>query len=214
MSPAQSRCRLYMTLETNAHGNGLERLEAALGAGGGAIACVMLRVNGGAASHHAELQTAVRRIQARDVAVLIADDAELARKLGADGVHLSATGDEGEARGRYAIARAALGSERTVGGSAGLSKHMAMVLGEIGADYVAFAPDAGDGDAGAELAEWWSALFEVPAVALGIESAAEADRLASAGVEFVGVALDAGPSDQIARHVAHMAEAIATAESV
>ena len=216
MPPAQSHCRLYLTFETDAHGSGLERLEAALGAGREAIACVLLRLDDQAASHHAELQTAVRRIQARDVAVLIADDAELARKLGADGVHLSPTADEDEARSRYAIARAALGSERTVGASAGLSKHMAMVLGEIGADYVAFEPDAGDGDAdaGAELAEWWSALFEVPAVALGIESAAEADRLASAGVEFVGVALDDGPADQIASHVARMAEAIATAESI
>ncbi len=216
MPSVQSRCRLYVTLDTDAHGSGLERLEAALAAGGVAIACVLLRVIGGAAGHHAELLTAVRRVQARDVAVLIADDAEFARQLGADGVHLSATGDEIEARGRYAIARAALGSERTVGASAGLSKHMAMVLGEIGADYVAFEPDAGEGDAdvAAEFAEWWSPLFEVPAVALGITSAAGVDRLASAGVEFVGVALDAVPADQIASHVARMAEAIATAESV
>ncbi len=216
MPPAKSHCRLYLTLETDAHGSGLERLEAALAAGGEAVACVLIRIRDKAASHHAELRTAVRRVQALDVAVLIADDAELARQLGADGVHLSATGDEAEARGRYAIARASLGSERTVGASAGLSKHMAMVLGEIGADYVAFEPAAGDGDAdaGAELAEWWSALFEVPAVALGITSAAEADRLASAGVEFAGVALDAGPADQLARHVARMVEVIATAESV
>lgn len=214
LTPA--RCRLYLSLETDAHGRGIERLEAALAAGGEAIACVMLWVGGAGASHHAELLMAVRRVQARDVAVLIAGDAELAHQLGADGVHLSATGDEDEARSRYAIARAALGSERTVGASAGLSKHMAMVLGEIGADYVAFEPGAGDGDAAAAaaLAEWWSPLFEVPAVALGIESAAEADRLASAGVEFVGVALDDGAADQIARHVAHLAEAIATAESV
>ncbi len=216
MPPAQSHCRLYLTLETDAHGSGLERLEAALGAGGEAIACVLLRLHDQAASHHAELQTAVRRLQARDVAVLIADDAELARAFGADGVHLSATANEDEARSRYAIARASLGSERTVGASAGLSKHIAMVLGEIGVDYVAFETGASGADAGATaaLAEWWSLLFEVPAVALGIESTAEADRLASAGVEFVGVALDAGPADQIASHVARMAEAIATAESV
>lgn len=207
-----ARCQLYLTLETDAHGSGIERLEAALGAGGGAIACVLLRLNGGAASHHAELQTAVRRIQARDVAVLIGNDPELARAIGADGVHLAPTGDEDEARGRYAIARAALGSERTVGASAGQSKHMAMVLGEIGADYVAF--ESGDAEIAAELAEWWSPLFEVPAVAMGVESAAEADRLASAGVEFVGVGLDAGPADQIAARVAHLAQAIATARSV
>ncbi|MFO1171082.1 MAG: thiamine phosphate synthase [Hyphomicrobiaceae bacterium] len=138
MTLASTDCRLIIVLETDAHGAGLERLEAMLAAGGTAIACVLLTPLPGVTLGTGELGSAIRRIQARDVAVLLQADVELARALGADGVHLTAGSDEDEARSRYAIARAALGSERTVGASAGLSKHMAMVYGEIGADYVAF----------------------------------------------------------------------------
>jgi thiamine-phosphate pyrophosphorylase len=215
MPASGPHCQLYLVLETDAHGAGLERLEAVLKAAGPAVACVLLKPRPGAALGHGELQTAIHRVQACDVAVLLADDAELARALGADGVHLSATADEAEARSRYAIARAVLGSERTVGASAGHSRHIAMVLGEIGADYVAFEPrPSGTPDDEAEaLAAWWAPLFAVPVVALGVESAAEADRLAAAGVEFIGVTLGGGPPDALARHVARMAEAISTAES-
>jgi thiamine-phosphate pyrophosphorylase len=215
MAHAPAHCQLYLVLETDAHGAGLERLETVLMAAGPAVACVLLRPRPGAVLGHGELQTAIHRLQARDVAVLLADDAELARALGADGVHLSPAGDEAEARSRYAIARAVLGSGRTVGASAGHSRHIAMVLGEIGADYVAFEPGPAGwpSEAQGELAQWWAPLFKVPAVALGVESAAEADRLAAAGVEFVGVTLGNEPTDVQARHVARMAEAILTAES-
>lgn len=215
MPASGPHCQLYLVLETDAHGAGLERLEAVLKAAGPAVACVLLKPRPGAALGHGELQTAIHRVQARDVAVILADDAELARVLGADGVHLSQTADEAEARSRYAIARAVLGSGRTVGASAGYSRHIAMILGEIGADYVAFelGPAGRPSEAQGELAQWWAPLFEVPAVALGVESAAEADRLAAAGVEFIGVTLGEGPEDAEARHVARMAEAISTAES-
>jgi thiamine-phosphate pyrophosphorylase len=214
MAPT-AHCQLYLVLETDTHGAGLERLEAVLRATGSAVACVLLRPADGAALGHGELQTAIQRVQTRDIAVLLADDAELARELGADGIHLSAAATEDEARSRYAIARAALGSERTVGASAGQSRHVAMVLGEIGADYVAFEParDERTGETAVALAEWWTPLFEVPAVAFGIESAAAADRLAAAGVEFVGVALGHEPLDQLVRRVARLAEAISTGES-
>ena len=216
MTASPTHCRLYLTFATDAHGGGIERLEASVMAGGPAIACVQIRIQGMAPDHHAELQTAVHRVQARDIAVLIANDAELARALGADGVHLDRASGEAEARAGYAIARAALGAERTVGVSAGVSRHLAMVLGEIGADYVAFEPAAADetGEAAASAAIWWAPLFEVPVVALGVASAAEADRLAAAGVDFVGMTLGEEPADELARHVARIAEAIATAEAV
>lgn len=214
MTLASTDCRLIIVLETDAHGARLERLEAVLAAGGSAIACVILKARPGAQLGAGELRSAIQRIQARDVAVLMQADAELARALGADGVHLTAGSDEDEARGHYAVARAALGSERTVGASAGLSKHMAMVYGEIGADYVAFEAAAGDGEeeSPGALAQWWSELFEVPGVAMGVESAAEADRLAAAGVEFIAVELARSTPELAAEHVALFAEAIATGQ--
>ncbi|MEZ5923741.1 MAG: thiamine phosphate synthase [Hyphomicrobiaceae bacterium] len=209
------RCQLYLVAETDAHGRGLEELEAVLAAGGEAVASVLLRPRSGGTLAHGELQSAIQRLQTRGLAVLIADDAELARHLGADGVHLYALHDEGEARARYAIARAMLGSDRTVGASAGVSRHLAMVLGEIGADYVAFETGPDDArDRVAELAIWWAPLFEVPVVAMGIESAAEADRLAAAGVDFLGVAVSGLPKDAQTQHVARLAAAISTGEIV
>lgn len=214
MTLASTDCRLIIVLETDAHGAGLERLEAVLAAGGTAIACVLLTPRPGVTLGTGELGSAIRRIQARDVAVLLQADVELARALGADGVHLTAGSDEDEARSRYAIARAALGSERTVGASAGLSKHMAMVYGEIGADYVAFEGAAGEGqdESPGALAQWWTELFEVPGVAMGVDSAAEADRLAAAGVEFIAVKLSGAAPEADAAHVALIAEAIATGQ--
>ena len=41
---------------------------------------------------------------------------------------------------------------------------------------------------------WWSEIFEVPCVALGVESAAEAGRLAAAGADFIGIPLPSGLS--------------------
>lgn len=204
MPAAKTNCRLVIVAETDSHGAGLERLEAALVAGGPSIACAILKPHPGSELAHGELSAAIRRLQAFDIAVLLAADAELAIELGADGVHLDPVADEASARSRYAIARAALGGERTVGASAGLSRHMAMVYGEMGADYVAF-----EGAGAGELAQWWAPLFEVPVVALGSESAAEADRLAAAGVEFIGVALGAGAAEAAARHVGEIAQAIA-----
>ncbi len=214
MTLASTDCRLIIVLETDAHGAGLERLEAVLAGGESAIACVILKPRPGAQLGAGELGAAIQRIQTRDVAVLLQADAELARALGADGVHLTAASDEDEARTTYAVARAALGSERTVGASAGLSKHMAMVYGEIGTDYVAFEGTAGDGgeESSGTLAQWWTELFEVPGVAMGVASPAEADRLAAAGVEFIAVELANAPVEAAAAHVALLAEAIATGQ--
>ena len=73
-----------------------------------------------------------------------------------------------------------------VGADGGISRHDAMMLGEAGADYVAFGP------AGAarerrratttakkrklDLVGWWSDVFVVPVVAFGIETAEDAAR--------------------------------------
>jgi thiamine-phosphate pyrophosphorylase len=215
MPNARAHSQLYLVLETDGHGTGLEHLEAALTVAGEAVACVLLKPRPGGSLGHGELPTAIQRLQARGLAVLVAGDAETALHLGADGVHLGVCEDEADARSRYAIARAALGSARTVGASAGLSRHLAMVLGEIGADYVAFEPDASgqSREGAAEQAQWWVPLFEVPVVVLGVESAAEADRLAAAGVEFVGVDLSDSDAEAQARHVARMAEALSVGET-
>lgn len=133
--------------------------------------------------------------QRRNAAVLIADDAALARSVEADGVHL---GFSETARERFETARAVLGGKAIVGCDAGRSKHDAMTLGELGADYVAFGVPAFVKDRETaferqlDLLAWWAEIFEVPSVGLDAATAEQAEAMAAAGADFVCLRLDAG----------------------
>ena len=124
--------------------------------------------------------------QKRGAAAILAGDARLARTLRADGVHLLPSDDPMTA---YAEAREILGNRFIVGADAGGSRHDAMSLGEAGADYLGFGPDAADPALRRDLVAWWSEIFEVPCVALGAARADDAADLAAAGADFVGVRL-------------------------
>src|SRR3546814_3673441 len=66
------------------------------------------------------------------VAFIVNDDMSLAKRLGADGVHL------GQSDGDPREARALLGPSAQIGVTCHDSRHLAMEAGEAGADYVAF----------------------------------------------------------------------------
>lgn len=172
-----------------------ERLAAAIQAA--PVACVMLEVDAGMATRGAELSELLVMARAAGAVGLILDDAELARTLGADGVHLSA-GDDAE--GRYASARAAVGAQGALGVDAGGSRHVAMTAGELGAEYIAFSAPQQIGDsvngiqARLDSIAWWAEIFEVPCVALGVTSPNDARDLAWAGADFVAVTLPTGRS--------------------
>jgi len=61
----------------------------------------------------------------------------------------------------------------------------AMTLAEMGADYIAFGGAPLDSEQRAELVAWWSEIFQIPCVALDVEDAEEAARLAKLGADFV-----------------------------
>lgn len=150
-------------------------LDSALDAGD--VACLLLRGADG------ESGPLVRTIQDRSVAVLVADDTALARRIGADGVHLSDSGAD------VAAARRDLGPDAIVGVACGGSRHAAMLAGEAGADYVAFAGRDGDEHAAADpdLLAWWQALMTVPCVAMGRVALPDVGSLAKAGADFVAL---------------------------
>ena len=139
----------------------------------------------------AALTRVVHMVQDLDAAALIRDSIEIAKACKADGVHLSAGP---ELMVQYERARNELPSDCIVGASTGLSRHSAMVVGEAGADYVAFEASCEAGTQGhpqdeqVELLTWWSELFEIPCVALGAINPEEGGRLADAGADFVGYA--------------------------
>jgi thiamine-phosphate pyrophosphorylase len=125
--------------------------------------------------------------QARGVAVILNDRADLAVETGCDGAHL------GQTDGDHAAARRSLGPERTLGLTCHASRHLAMEAGEVGADYVAFgaffptATKETQHRAEPELLEWWSGVFELPCVAIGGITAENCAPLVRAGADFLAV---------------------------
>lgn len=125
--------------------------------------------------------------QARGVAVLLNDRADLAAETGCDGAHL------GQQDGDHAAARTLLGPDRTLGITCHASRHLAMAAGEAGADYVAFgaffptATKETQHRAEPEIIEWWSGVFELPCVAIGGITAENCAPLVRAGADFLAV---------------------------
>jgi len=125
--------------------------------------------------------------QARGVAVILNDRADLAVETGCDGAHL------GQTDGSHAAARRLLGPDRTLGVTCHASRHLAMEAGEVGADYVAFGaffPTATKDTrhrAAPEILEWWSGMFELPCVAIGGITAENCAPLVRAGADFLAV---------------------------
>jgi thiamine-phosphate pyrophosphorylase len=117
------------------------------------------------------------------VPVLIANAPELARRAGADGVHIPANEE------RYAACRQMLGADAMIGAGCGTSRHDALVLGEMGADYLAFGPEPGE-DAAEDvtaLVAWWQEVCEPPVVGWHSGGWDAAAALIDAGADFIGV---------------------------
>jgi thiamine-phosphate pyrophosphorylase len=178
--PAQ----LYLVSPLDVGGDFPDRLEAALT--GGPIAAFQFRVKGLDQHEAARLAGPLIDIcRARDVAFLVNDDMGLAKRLGADGVHL------GQGDGDPRDARALLGPAAQIGVTCHDSRHLAMEAGEAGADYVAFGaffptstketshrPDP-------SILGWWSRLFEIPCVAIGGITPDNCRPLVEAGADFL-----------------------------
>lgn len=123
----------------------------------------------------------------RGVSVILNDDAELAAKLGCDGVHI------GQEDGSIRDARAVMGPKAIVGVTCHDSRHLAMTAGEQGADYVAFgaffdtATKSPKTRADLDILVWWTELFELPCVAIGGITAENASELIAAGADYIAV---------------------------
>lgn len=118
--------------------------------------------------------------QGAGCAVLLENDIALAKRLGADGVHVS----DGPAALKAAVA--ALRPTMIVGAGNLHSRHDAMTAGEMDIDYVFFGSTDGQVDAqAADLAEWWAQTFEVPAVLSQPDAAAETAD--ARGAEFLAL---------------------------
>ena len=179
-------CKLYLISPQKVGGVFPERLKAALG--GGPVAAFQLRVKDVDEHQLARLAEPLQRICADHATAFIVNDSmKLAKRLGADGVHL------GQSDGDPREARALLGSAAQIGRTCHDSRHLAMEAGEAGADYVAFGAfyptttKPSHYRPHPSILSWWSALFEIPCVAIGGITPDNAKPLIDAGADFVAV---------------------------
>jgi thiamine-phosphate pyrophosphorylase len=152
------------------------------------VAAFQLRVKGVDQHEAARLGEPLQRICAdHDVAFIVNDDKGLAKRLGADGVHL------GQGDGDPRDARALLGPAAQIGVTCHDSRHLAMEAGEAGADYVAFgafyptSTKAVHHHPESVILSWWSTVFEIPCVAIGGITVENAAPLVAAGADFLAV---------------------------
>lgn len=179
-------CQLYLISPLDVSGGFPDRLARALDAG--PVAAFQLRVKGVDQHAAARLAEPLQRLCAdRDVAFIVNDSIALAKRLGADGVHL------GQEDGDPREARDVLGRDAQIGVTCHDSRHLAMAAGEAGADYVAFGafyPTATKKTRHRpepSILSWWATLFELPCVAIGGITPENAGVLAAAGADFVAV---------------------------
>ncbi len=179
-------CQLYLISPLDVGGAFPDRLRRALGAG--PVAAFQFRVKGIDQHAATALAEPLQKICAEhDVAFLVNDSIALAKRLGADGVHL------GQADGDPREARAELGPAAQIGVTCHDSRHLAMEAGERGADYVAFGSyfptttKQVEHHAEPVLLSWWSTMFEIPCVAIGGITPANARPLVTAGADFLAV---------------------------
>ncbi len=179
-------CQLYLISPLNVTGSFPERLTRALEAA--PVAAFQLRLKDIDQHEIARLAEPLQRICAdRDVAFIVNDSISLAKRIGADGVHL------GQGDGDPVEARKILGRGAQIGVTCHDSRHLAMEAGEAGADYVAFGAffptvtKAVEHQAAPDLLSWWQSLFELPCVAIGGITAENCAPLVRAGADFLAV---------------------------
>jgi thiamine-phosphate pyrophosphorylase len=200
--------RLYLISPQDVGGAFPDRLKAA--AEDDVVAAFQLRVKDVPEHELARLAEPLQRICSdAGVAFIVNDSMALAKRLGADGVHL------GQQDGGIHEARALLGPKAQIGVTCHDSRHLAMEAGEAGADYVAFGafyptatkpspyrPDP-------SILSWWSALFEVPCVAIGGITPQNALPLAKAGADFLAVCQAIWSADDPSKVVAEFKDLLA-----
>ncbi len=133
-------------------------------------------------------ESIVPKIQTENVATLVVDDTQTFGRSRADGLMV----EKKRSKLKDIIARF---SPQNIVGCGGIKdRHTAMVIGELNPDFVFFGKIGGDirpepHRKNLALADWWTDLFEIPAILLGGNEVSSVTECVASGAEFV--ALDA-----------------------
>ena len=154
------------------------------------VACLQIRLKtpNGEFDRKSTLSVAevlIDPLKQREIDLIINDCPVTARDIDADGVHV------GLKDSPVKEARKIVGQEKILGATCKQSRHYAMEAGEAGADYVAFGSfyvsetktDATP--ANIEILSWWQEIMELPCVAIGGITPANAMPLVKAGADFI-----------------------------
>ena len=190
-------CQLYLISPLDVSGAFPDRLARALDAA--PVAAFQFRVKDIDEHEAVRLAEPLQEIcAARDVAFIVNDSISLAKRLGADGVHL------GQSDGAVADARERLGREAQIGVTCHASRDLAMEAGEAGADYVAFGAffpsttKQTEHLADLETLRWWQRIMELPCVAIGGITPDNCASLVEAGADFLAVSHAVWGGDEMA----------------
>lgn len=184
--PSRPPCRLYLITPPGIGDPAVfaAQLDAALAAGD--VAALQIRLKPAADDAILAAVAALAPVaRAHGVAVILNDRPDLAARSGCDGVHI------GQSDASLAEARRLMGPDAMIGVTCHDSRELAMEAAEAGADYVAFGaffptptketlhrPDP-------EILSIWQETVEIPCVAIGGITPANAGDLARAGADFV-----------------------------
>ncbi len=179
-------CQLYLISPIDVGGDFPAKLREALSAG--PVAAFQFRIKGMDQHAAAALAEPLQEIcAAADVAFIVNDSVALAKRLGADGVHLGQKDDD------IRDARLELGPKSQIGVTCHNSRHLAMEAAEAGADYVAFGafyPSTTkhvEHHAELDTLIKWSSVTEIPCVAIGGITPDNATPVITSGADFLAV---------------------------
>ncbi|MDZ4792243.1 MAG: thiamine phosphate synthase [Hyphomicrobiales bacterium] len=179
-------CQIYLCVSQLPVSKAPALLEEALLAG--QAACMLFKPSAVATLGDDLTRDLIALTKRHGAVALLENDAELAERLGADGLHLTDLTLPNET---IAGARGRLGDRAVIGAHAILSRHQGMICGEAGADYISFdrrAPED-DHEIGpiSDIVRWWADIIEIPCVAWHRGGYDEAAELIAAGADFIAV---------------------------
>ncbi|NNC37075.1 MAG: thiamine phosphate synthase [Hyphomonadaceae bacterium] len=152
------------------------------------VACLQIRLKD---ASEAEIEEIAKKLipiaHIQDTLILINDNAYIAARTGADGVHL------GQQDMKINLAKTLISDDAIIGITCHNSKDLAFEAGMAGADYVAFGsffksetkPEASPADL--ELLTWWNETMEIPSVAIGGITTQNARSVIEAGANYIAL---------------------------